>query len=574
MTLLTFPVFSMETIHVETIKMEPNENKTLTMPEYWRTYLTTAGHEMIIWTWTSSNPDVVRVSTPNKYSCSIHAQESAPTGARADIKCSFEYFEGVTIMSVSIYWTVYIDRNGSGGGGSGSESDPVFTGGIPTDDWSKSGNYSISWYNKNAWEYVISTNKELAGMAYLVNNNYTDFNGKTIRLSSDIDLSGKQWKPIGQKYENTFKGNFDGQGHTIFGIFIGKQEPGQTVYGFWGHLGGNVKNTNFEGDVFIYDPETPTYTENAFCVGGIAGRKYYSNTTISNCSVSMPIVFVKKNKYKLKNLYVGGVVGYSSGNISYCSHEGDFDVRQYVEDSEPCIVGGIAGYSYEAIDFCESISDNVYIYYPRADHSSDDLRFGGIVGEAGTKIKCCKSILGHVEIVNKTSATTYFYIGGISGKGSRDIVNSYSSISSAEFNSAYMYTGATVFGGICATNKRNSQIAATITACFSNSDVSVLSNYNLTYGNNGSTSFSSEQMKTNAFLEELNMYSMLEMDGPVWVQQEGGYPYIAKLHEQTSVRSPLADTETKQPVFSLSGQRITAPRKGVNIVGGKKVVVK
>jgi hypothetical protein len=29
-----------------------------------------------------------------------------------------------------------------------------------------------------------------------------------------------------------------------------------------------------------------------------------------------------------------------------------------------------------------------------------------------------------------------------------------------------------------------------------------------------------------------------------------------------------------QPVYTLSGQRVTAPKKGINIVGGKKVVVK
>ena len=95
------------------------------------------------------------------------------------------------------------------------------------------------------------------------------------------------------------------------------------------------------------------------------------------------------------------------------------------------------------------------------------------------------------------------------------------------------------------------------------------------YGYDGSTSYSSEQMKTPAFLEELNMYSMLEMDGPVWTQPvEGGYPYIAALYEPTAVK-PIVSTESKATtIYSLSGQRLAAPKKGINIVGGRKVVIK
>jgi hypothetical protein len=43
----------------------------------------------------------------------------------------------------------------------------------------------------------------------------------------------------------------------------------------------------------------------------------------------------------------------------------------------------------------------------------------------------------------------------------------------------------------------------------------------------------------------------------------------------SGIEDVVADDEASDlPVYSLSGQRLTAPRRGVNIVGGKKVVVR
>ena len=535
------------------------------------------GHSISTYHWTSSAPQTVKITSQKKYSCQLFV-ESNPIGNSAEITYTYDYWEGASLVTQTLCWNVKIERD-SGGGGSGSSTENDKSNSIttPTENWCQSGNYNISWYNKNAKEFVISTNKELAGIAYLVNNNYTDFKGKTIKLNSDIDLSGKQWKTIGVN-DNYFKGNFDGQGHTIFGIFIGKQEQDQNKYGFWGYLeSATISNTTFEGNVFIDDPETTSYLN--FRVGGIAGSM--NEVSIKNCNVKMPIVFTKKSIYHVKSLYIGGLVGYSEkGNISYCSHEGNFDVKQDVRDSEPCIVGGLTGYSYyTTIEFSENISDNVYIYYPYGNHNSYYLRFGGIVGVSNSQtIKCCKSILEHVEIVNKTKATTYFYIGGICGNGRGEIINSFCSVSSIKFDSVDMYnTGGAVFGGICSVNDEYNDLRSTITASFNNSDVSVSNNYKMTTdlnGTNGSTAFSSDQMKTSAFLEELNMYSTIEMDGPVWAQTEGDYPYIKELKSTTGIINNKKANIADSHVYTLSGQRLSAPKKGINIVDGRKVVVK
>ena len=550
--------------------MNPNGNEILTIPDYWRNYFT-GGHSMIgNPSWTSSDPNIVRISSSNKYTCRIHAQSSASAGTEADITCTFSYWEGVVYMTYSIYWTVKIGGGTNGGGYSGTI--PEFTGVKPNDDWNKSGNYSISWYKKSESEFVISNNKELAGLAYLVNNKYTTFKDKTIKLANDIDLTGKSWPTIGQD-DYYFEGNFDGQGHTIYGIYIGKQLPDQAYYGFWGYLNGaNIANTAFEGDVYLDDPETNSLPYKNFRVGGITGCARY--TTISNCIVKMPIIFSKRSIYHTQTLLVGGIVGLlTNGTISNCSHEGDIDVRQFVEDSEPCMVGGIVGSSSSGtIEYSENISDNVYIYYPYGDQQKYALRFGGIVGE-NYEVKCCRSIIGKVEIKNMTRASMYFYIGGISGDGKGSITNSYSSCFTAKFDSADMWynSGGTTYGGICAQSG-----SAKVTASFSNSDVIVSTNRTLLKGDDGSISFSSEQMKTPAFLEELNIYSLLEMEtDPVWAQEEGEYPHIKSLDlNVTGITKAKTKSSINASIYTISGQRVTVPRKGINIIGGKKVVVK
>ena len=68
------------------------------------------------------------------------------------------------------YWTINVTNSGgSGGGGTGGG-----TGGTPdtgfSDNWTSSGNYTISWFDNSKSEFHISTAKELAGLAYLVNN--------------------------------------------------------------------------------------------------------------------------------------------------------------------------------------------------------------------------------------------------------------------------------------------------------------------------------------------------------------------------------------------------------------------
>ena len=81
---------------------------------------------------------------------------------------------------------------------------------------------------------------------------------------------------------------FDGQGHIIGGLFIGKQDDNQLYYGFFGYLGNKsvVKNIVLQGEVNIYNP---VYTDTKYTghhyVGGLAGNCL--SRTVENCKCEM-----------------------------------------------------------------------------------------------------------------------------------------------------------------------------------------------------------------------------------------------------------------------------------------------
>ncbi|MBR7098726.1 MAG: hypothetical protein IKC59_04860, partial [Clostridia bacterium] len=94
------------------------------------------------------------------------------------------------------------------------------------------GSVDIRWFQNNskATEYTINTAEELAGLSAAVNAG-NDFANVTFRLGADIVLNSGNasswslaapenlWTPIGNN-TNAFKGMFDGQGHTVSGMYV------------------------------------------------------------------------------------------------------------------------------------------------------------------------------------------------------------------------------------------------------------------------------------------------------------------------------------------------------------------
>ena len=223
------------------------------------------------------------------------------------------------------------------------------------DTWD--GTVDTSWYNDSDTEFIIYTAEELAGLAALVNSGYS-FNGKTILLDGDIDLSDHEWTPIGvgSSYDNfnyAFTGTFDGQFHTIYGLSI--TNTSSKNVGLFGML----KNATVENlaiaEAYINIEQDGSnngtvagivvgsmYSTAINCVtvtGDVTVRTLYSGI----CCVALAVGYVHNgNSSAVTNVAAAGnVSGYCSGFNSYVG--GIVGVKNYSEGSllvENCIFNG------------------------------------------------------------------------------------------------------------------------------------------------------------------------------------------------------------------------------------------
>lgn len=534
MSLFTFSSASAEQF-IANVTLKQGERTRLTIPNAYQTILANYGSGYPYSWWSDNTYVCTATSYRSKNFCEIYANSVGTT----EIHYKGEYYSGGVHSELTCYWFINVEPSeggsSSGGGDDATTTDEDYT--LPEENWSDAGNYNISWYNKSQTEFNISTNKELAGMAYLINNGYTDFSGKTIKITGDIDLSGKRWLSAGNSDSHCFKGIFDGQNYMIKGLCIGRQNDNQQYYGFFGNLNNSeIRNTKLQGEVIVINP---VYTGNSSVshdVGGLAG--YSSSSSIENCRCEMPIKYyrnIQKGGY-VNQIHVGGLLGKCTGTtIKYCSHEGDISCIQApiiagnYAPGRPYIGGLVGDCSGSEIEYCENVSSIICCDVPR--HTKIgcyEIYVGGIVAYSSNTIKHCRSICNFDVIHRGTDYGAYkqFYIGGITS-GWMTAVNCYSLVTKANFvyEEAYANSGACEFhyGGI---SRKKDGIAN-----FSNSDVDIKNSHTLIREQDGSTAYSSTQMRSSAFLEELNMHSILEEDGAVWTQDEDGYPYIAKLHE-------------------------------------------
>ena len=134
----------------------------------------------------------------------------------------------------------------------------------------------------NANTYLITTPAELAWVAEQVNSKTEDFEGKTILLMNDIDLSGSYWTPIGNVTDYptvTFKGTFDGQNHIISNLTASDKAAGYAAAGLFGSILGtvqnvtlkdvNIRSTHYAGAVVAYSSMNGAIIDNCHVDGGI-----------------------------------------------------------------------------------------------------------------------------------------------------------------------------------------------------------------------------------------------------------------------------------------------------------------
>lgn len=441
------------------------------------------------------------------------------------------------------------------------------------DDWTTSGNYSISWYNKTQKEFNISSNRELAGVAFLLNNGYTSFSGVTLRLTNNISLSGHRWQTMGLD-SYVFKGVFDGGGHTISGVSIQRQSGDKSYFGFWGQLeDATIRNVRIEGVVNI--EETTSYYTTQH-IGGIAAK--VNNSTLEHCQCGMTVTYKRQqtNCYSY-SINVGGIVGETSrSNILYCSNQKNVECtvgsnpNEYYDNLSNSI-GGVVGYaSRSKIKYCENISNSIEgTVHSSSNETTPSFSLGGIVGFSNNSdIYYCKSI-SSMYANSMGSSRKNIRIGGIAGYlDLPSIVNCYSAIKIMKASGKILNL---TYGGIY--GKRIGDVFSFI-ANYSASDMAINSEYALSIicGENGSTAYTTSGMKTESFLEDLNAYSIINLDGPIWEFSNNQYPSIVDIYVPTAIENIMItkqkDTETT--CYSLSGYRVTTPTRGIYIKQGKK----
>ena len=236
-------------------------------------------------------------------------------------------------------------------------------------------------YDSNTKTYTVYNADGLMNIAELVNGGKTDIN---ITLTADIDLTGKNWTPIGTDYDNSYKGTFDGGGHTITGLTFTTNDEFAGLFG-WLNRAGTVKNVVMEG---------VQITSHQIYGGSIGGVVGYSWGTIENCSVSGSVS---------GTVYVGGVVGVQiGGSITGCSSSAT--VKGTVD------VGGVAGQtnSSATLTACYA-TGNVTIEI----NPAKNIAGGSLVGmNAGSSLLACYAT---GNVTSTGSSTGNVYIGGFLG---------------------------------------------------------------------------------------------------------------------------------------------------------------
>ena len=267
--------------------------------------------------------------------------------------------------------------------------------------------------------YTVTSADGLMNVAELVNGGKTDIN---ITLDKNIDLTGKEWTPIGTESQS-YTGTFDGGNHTITGLTINQSATSNV--GLFASIaeGGTVKNLTLK-DVNI------TADSNA---GAIAGE---NRGTIENCSVSGSVTSSSNNSY------VGGITGWNyRGTITDCHSSATVEGKAYV--------GGIAGQSDATITACYSTGS-----VTATKNNTTGYSFaGGVVGYNNGAVLIACYATGSVSGGGD-------FVGGVVGSNENGTLT-------ACYHATGKVSGASgSTGGVVGRNLQNIGFTTIVTACY------------------------------------------------------------------------------------------------------------
>lgn len=134
------------------------------------------------------------------------------------------------------------------------------------------GTTDTRWHNYEQTTFEINTAEQLAGLAELVSAFEVFDETIVIKLTADIDLGNREWTPIGGDSDWSFGGTFDGQGHTISGLYINNSSQYQGLFGY-------IDSSAIVQNLIV----TGSVTTSKEYTGGIVGRSPRNKGTVRNC---------------------------------------------------------------------------------------------------------------------------------------------------------------------------------------------------------------------------------------------------------------------------------------------------
>ena len=315
------------------------------------------------------------------------------------------------------------------------------------DVWNGTSGDLTSVTNETAKTVTIKSGKLLAALAEAVNSG-KDYAGYTIKLTTNIDLNGNEWTPIGQKNGNKFKGIFDGQGYTVTGLKISEEKAaafdGYVAF-FGGTDGPTIKNLTVAVSVTVKE------------AAGIVGKGV--NTTLENCHNEATITATEAKA-------AGIVASLDKGTLKNCTNSGAITTK----GAWPA--AGIVAWCNPnaAIENCQNFGDVTVTGI------GDTSQAGGICGNLGSSsvVKDCinsgrisASLAGgvagrakgadaqQIQIVNFTNTGSIVasnIAGGVVGDAQNGVKAENCTISGT-------VSGTNAAGGIFGTTRGNSQSA-------------------------------------------------------------------------------------------------------------------
>ncbi len=349
-----------------------------------------------------------------------------------------------------------------------------------------------SWYSESATEYVLYDAADLYGFSVLQET--LTFEGKTIKLGADILLNegdaktwatnapANMWNPIGKSDASLeFEGTFDGQGHTISGLYYDSALYGGGLFTVTGHKAvirdlrlenSYIRSTHgaewsATGSIVAFVNGTTlrnVYSDaiidsNSGYTGGIGGRPQGYGVTLVNCEFAGTLTTTGSVAK-----YVGGLVGGHNGNIVGDSLYKDCVVSGTVTGSADC-VGGVSGRNNGAAGETATTVENFRL---TGSVSGTGTQVGGVFGMTQT----VPATITNANISGNLTATAGI-AGGMVGRVGNSTVTIDQSVFTGTINGGTKlggFVGQTNTAGFTTTVK-NSRFNGTVRATNTNESV-------------------------------------------------------------------------------------------------------